>query len=246
MRIIYSLVFTLFCTGLSAQFGISAKYNSNSYSIWEDYFDDEFQPFASDIHSTSYEFGINYWKRLKDKRIEFLPEISFSVYNSFEASALDPVTLPNFDLSMRSFHFSIPTHFYFLDINNDCNCPTFSKQSDFLAKGLYFFLSPGISYNINEVTFASGETTNASESGIAYRIGAGLGYDFGLSDLLTITPFVSYNYGFSNSSKHLDRVTEAICAPAICEYIPADPTNLTQLQFGLRFSFRPDYQSNNF
>ncbi len=243
MRIVLSLVFLLVCTFASAQFGISAKFNSNSFDKWNEHFSGTNQP-TNGIHSTGYEFGANYWLRLKDKRIEFLPEISYSINNKFEANFVDPLFFPNTEFSMSSIHLNFPTHLYFLDINNDCNCPTFSKQSDFLSKGLYVFLSPGISYNTNKVTFSATENNDINESSISYRVGAGLGYDVGLSDLLTITPFFSYNYGFGYSSEHLVAFTQITCPE--CSVVPSAKSSLTQLQFGVRVSFRPDYQSNNF
>jgi len=243
MRIIFSLFFSLLTTGIFAQFGVSAKYNSNSFEKWNDYFTADTYPFAAEIHNSGFEIGVNYWRRLKDKRIEFLPEISYSSYNSFDIFHEAIASAPGSTASMTGFNLNIPVHFYFLDLNSDCDCPTFSKQSDFLSKGLYFFLSPGISYNTNTIDFVN-QTQDISESGIAYRIGAGLGYDVGLSDLLTITPFVSYNYGFANKSVHLDNLASVLCET--CDIVPLGSTNLTQLQVGIRVSFRPDYQGNNF
>ncbi len=249
MRIIYSLVFTLFCASLSAQFGISAKYNSNSFEKWNEFFSTNTEPTASDVHSTGFEFGVNYWRRLKAKRIEFLPEISYSRNSTTGIEFQSDTAFDNSEMSMSGIHFNLPIHFYFLDLHSDCDCPTFSKQSDFLSKGLYVFLSPGISYNTNSIRVPNIENNaDISNSHLAYRVGVGLGYDVGLSDLLTITPFISYNYGFSNQSKHLDAFNLAHCSEngAICEIVPIGNTRLTQLQVGIRVSFRPDYQSNNF
>jgi len=242
MRIIYSLVFTLFCTVLSAQFGVSAKYNSNNFSDWNDFISQSPNTTADEIHENGYEFGLNYWMRLKDKRIEFLPELSYSINSMITSNTLSPIAIPPVEVGMRSFNINIPAHFYFLDLNSDCNCPTFSKQNDFLSKGLYVFINPGISYNMHSAT--GGETVNFTNSGISYRLGVGLGYDVGLSDLLTITPFFSYNYGYGYSSDHLIELTSIVCGE--CSVLPNQRSTLTQLQFGLRFSFRPDYKSNNF
>jgi len=163
------------------------------------------------------------------------------LFDSFEASYNESSTA---DFKLNSFNFNLPVHFYFLDLNSDCDCPTFSKQSDFLSKGLYFFINPGVSLNRQTISINAEPSTDYDYQYLSYRLGVGLGYDVGLSDLLTITPFVSYNYGFAYDSSPMNSFSEIICPS--CNILNIENSTLTQIQLGVRFSFRPDYQSNNF
>ena len=210
----------------SAQFGVRAKYNKNSVTTWDNYIDfhtsfDNDKMFASNL-----ELGVDYWFRLKNQRIEFLPEIAMGLNTSTDFPSLSNST----ELSYFAFNFN--TQFYIFDFTGDCDCPTFSKQGPGLNKGFFISLSPGILYNTKKVTI--GDHTSSQTN---FRFGVGAGFDIGLSDLFTITPMVSYNL---TPGVAFDDLTYLLSPNPIESMVPGT-TTLNQIQFQIRFGFRPDY-----
>lgn len=128
--------------------------------------------------------GADYWFRLKKYRLEILPSIHYQY-------AHENVTLTNNALGTLNWSMidiSPVFQFYPLDFFSDCQCPTFSKQGQFLKKGLFVQLAPGYAYS--NLVGKNTETSNVSE-GIGF-VRAGAGIDIGISDLITISPFINY------------------------------------------------------
>lgn len=152
----------------NSQVAVSARYLSNSAEGFENY-DQEFK--------SGLEFGLGYWFRLKNKRMEFTPEVSIAFLDSDR-------------IANSSIGFNANILIYPLDFHSDCDaCPTFSKEGGLVKKGFYWILSPGL-------WMFRGDDMNLSLSErefMTYRIGAGAGLDIGVVNLLTLSPFVMYN-----------------------------------------------------
>ncbi len=202
---------TLLClialqTTLLSQFSVSAVYSNNSSDII-----DQNLP-EGETTPSSIELGLAYWFRLKSKRVEFLPEISYALMsdgdNSFNSNS--------------AIHFSFNTQIYPIDFHSDCNsCPTFSKDGGLVKKGFYWIISPGISsYNFEFTDSATGQEGVIIDD-IAFRIGLGAGLDIGLSNLMTISPFARYNISATLSDD-------------------TDSSTYNQFQIGLRAVLRVD------
>ena len=209
------LLTTLLCliavqTALISQFSASALYSSNNSDII-----DQNLPFEA-ISPASVELGLAYWFRLKSKRVEFLPELSYAFY--LDSGNNRPQTFK----SASALHFSFNTQIYPIDFHSDCNsCPTFSKDGGLVKKGFYWIISPGISsYNFEFFDGIMGEE-GAKIENVALRIGLGAGLDIGLSNLLTISPFARYNISARLSDD-------------------TDSSTYKQFQFGLRAILRVD------
>lgn len=125
------------------------------------------------IITSGYGIGLDYWFRLKTKRIEFMPEIGYENYN-----------LEIEQLKMSSFYFMFKTNFYLLNFNEDCNCPTFSKEGNTISKGFYISIAP----LVKSFSLKSDVTENEIVGGVV--LGAGL--DIGITELFTITPNIGY------------------------------------------------------
>jgi hypothetical protein len=216
-------VFVCLGSQLFCQFGLRLAYTSQSF------------PALTTVLSTGtgeqsvfpkgVEGGVNYWFRLKKRRIEFLPEFSYFHNAGSRLENLEEATI-----SMAQFGFS--TQIYALDLEGDCDCPTFSKQGPSLNKGLFFHFTPSAGRHWSSVRQSAtvGSPGKMSESaGWVIRAGLGMGMDIGINDLLTLTPLVSY---FFHSNMHWDGLA-------------ADGSTTTdqprQTQFALRVGFRPDY-----
>lgn len=215
MRKLFSILFfCLLVNALWAQFGLNGKYLSFDAADLELSFTDVNGESLSNLNlGTGYSFGIDYWFRLPDKRIEFLPELNVSF-------AEEQGTNLTFENNFYSFYFN--THIYLFDLASDCDCPTFSKQNDFLKKGFFLAVSPGISYVNSSLTL---NEIQSEDTMVAFSIGGGIGIDIGVSDLFTVTPMAGIRY-FPNASWELLN-TELSSA-------------ITQFNVGLRLGFRLD------
>ena len=230
------LLFFAIVTSTHAQFGISAKYQSNKASGWEGKYGGD-----KDISPASIEYGLNYWLRLKNKRVEFLPELT---YASSKASFEDigfAIELSQFNRT--SIGIGVNTHIYPLDFEGDCNCPTFSKDGNIVSKGFHWIINTGvISHNIENKLFAPSlgareEYTFENTNQITFRAGLGIGLDIGITELFTLVPYAMYSRNFGLESPDLSDLPSA---PN-----PSISTSLDQFNVGLRLVFRPDYIKSN-
>ena len=220
MRSLLMIFFTfMFVTNDNyGQFGLRVKYNSTKYNEWAQDLEDKTN-FSEKLLPTGYEIGVDYWFRLKKRRIEFMPELAYS----YSKTNIENIAINSVQLT--GFHFNFNTHIYALDMEGDCNCPTFSKQGNTINKGLFFHLTPGVSYN----TISSKQGENQiSANKTAFKVGVGVGMDIGLSDLLTITPILSYY--FTSQLPYDGYIIEN-----------GLNTNPKLLQATIRLGFRPDY-----
>ena len=150
------LLFVLAFVDVSAQFGVRAKYNMNSFSDWDTFLEQAVPGEVDKVFPSNLEFGVDYWFRLKNHRIEFMPEVAMGLKTSSSYSAVGA------DLSFSYFAFNFNTQIYAFDLVGDCDCPTFSKQGPSLNKGFFFSLAPGIIYNTKE--FSEGSVNSCENS----------------------------------------------------------------------------------
>ncbi|MBK8642842.1 MAG: hypothetical protein IPN15_11720 [Saprospiraceae bacterium] len=135
--------------------------------------------------------GVNYFFRLKNYRLEFLPGAGLA-YESGKFPLIQSAKL-NFK-SIGPQIFSL-INIYPFDFKNDCNCPTFKKEGNTLKKGLHLIIDLGFRYNIRNYVDQEQKTGQ-------FYTGFGIGNDFGISENLTISPMILYNFG--HLDKHLD------------------------------------------
>ena len=130
--VLVSLICALPCIS-QAQFGVSFGYQSSDAPDWT-FPNSVFQETGGfESPGEMYSIGIDYWFRLKNRRIEFLPELNYSWSES-------DFLISGNTIRTQFFSFFFNTNVYFLDLASDCDCPTFSKQNDFFKKGLFFQL----------------------------------------------------------------------------------------------------------
>lgn len=236
MRFLYTLILL---TGLAlsadAQFGVTTRYQFNTNKIWNDIYNDAVGG-NTKIMSSGLEYGLNYWFRLKNQRIEFLPEIFYSRVSDNNFIGSQPLIKATRD----NLGFALNTQIYPLDFNNDCNCPTFSKTGSFFTKGFYWLVSPGVSLSKTTTVYRLNGTSTGDnpDNYLALRLGLGAGLDFGIIDVLTLSPYILYDVSFGHE---WDTLAE------VYDLSPETETtaNISQLQFGLRLMFRPDYVRKN-
>lgn len=218
-----------FAAGISAQIGLNANYFKNQEASWYITSTDG-QP-EYPVLDNGYAFGVNYWFRLKNYRVEFLPELSVG-FAETEWNGANNNNRISFKHTAANFFFN--TQFYLFDIKGDCNCPTFSKEGPTFEKGLFLFLSPGITLLNTKATRA---TETVQEQALSFSIGGGIGMDFGVSDFLTITPLLGVRY-FPDANLPALETVQSWIEPA--DQIVAEES-LLQYFAGLRLSVRFDY-----
>lgn len=211
-----------------AQFSISAKYGINSFPEW-----DEIVSSAAlnpdEFIGNGIEFGFSYWFRLKNYRVEFMPEVSYQ--NLIPLNNGDQ----GIEFNKQSYFLTFNTLIYTLDIEGDCNCPTWGKDGSFLQKGFFVGVNPGIGYHA--MTHTDGTSDPAPSETVnkfAFRIGVSTGLDIGITKWITITPYATLNYTPGLTWDNFENIVTGTK--------PGDiPTKITQIQPGLRLTFRPDY-----
>lgn len=210
-------------SSLVAQYGGGVRY----LSIQDGYLDDHFQ---GHFHNSMLSAYAMYWFRLKEKRVEFLPEIGYA--RSINSASL----LAGPFHSMSSVSLQLNTDIYFLDFGNDCNCPTFSKQSNTINRGLFLEVSPGIEHR--QLTLSRTNENNEQVlkrfSRTLPRVMAGLGFDIGVSELITITPIGGVGFQWYGQWDALEEALSTAPSSASGSEMVA--------HLGLRMLFRPDYK----
>lgn len=202
------------------QFGGGLRYNSVSPGKLDRWFSDagvEYPGQALTIH-------LNYWVRARNVRIEVLPELAYAhglIRKTSEAES-----------SLSALSVGANVDIYPFDFRGDCDCPTFSKQGTRFQRG--FFLEGSL---LGDAQFLKIEPTSEGDlqydgSRISMRLGGGIGFDIGISDLVTITPVLSVQYRLPAKWENLGGSIPGD-APAIDGEVVYSA--------GLRVLFRPDY-----
>ena len=213
------------------QFGIGGRYSVIQEGYWQELFLTLNSNYSDQLTSV---YGM-YWFRLKEKRIEFLPEIGY--YSSLNRNVK---TGPPNDLS--AFYFQLNTDIYFLDFSSDCNCPTFSKQNDLLQRGLFAEVSAGVEFRRLGIDYLESNTLSTRVfKRTVPKIYGGLGFDIGVSDLVTVTPTAGITLLPGSAWEGVE------------EFIEADGSTLDRrgknrdllYNAGVRILLRPDYLRRN-
>lgn len=215
---------------VDAQFGVRGKYNINTFGDWNFQLENVNDNTNNKVFPASIEIGVDYWFRLKTYRVEFMPEVLIGLKSTTTFNNQSESDFGYFGLNFG-------TQFYPFDFEGDCDCPTFSKQGPTFEKGFFFSFTPGVIYSTKNV-LPLGNGEQLSENAINFRLGIGVGYDIGISDLFTISPSFSYNVSPSHNFENIDAISP--------QPEGGVSSSWNHLMFQLRLGFRPDYKSNNF
>lgn len=191
MKAFFFVCIFLMTTLVHAQIGVRVGYGSTSFTNWEGFAYRRIDVTQASFLNSGLNFGIDYWFRLKKRRIEFMPEVG---YTQFTSSTVDGI---KYSLSGINTYFNI--HVYPLDLAEDCDCPTFSKQGNTIKKGFFVHVAPLFRYYLQEA--AGAKTLSGNTAGFGFRAGAGI--DIGISDFFTLTPMVAYESVASAAWKDL-------------------------------------------
>ena len=234
MKYITTLTFAILLNSAAfGQLGVSATYRANDAPDWQ--YAGAAQGPQGLLSESHFGFGVDYWLPMKAYRIDFLPEINFQrTSNAIELA--DFTGQAEVQLSNTWLSLFLNANIYFLDLEGDCDCPTFSKSGGFLQKGLFLQASPGASWIQSKV---ENEGIAADSDDIAFSAAVGLGLDIGLSDILTLTPLAGYRYYLPTRWESLG--SEAfITSPSGDAGIRSEESSIRQFYAGLRLGLRLD------
>ncbi|MCO6488792.1 MAG: hypothetical protein J5I98_10260 [Phaeodactylibacter sp.] len=234
MKYISTLLFAILLNGAAfGQLGLNATYRANDAPDWQ--YNGAAQGAQDLLPASHIGFGLDYWLPMKAYRIDFLPELNFQkTNNTIELADFPGQAEAQLSNTWLSFFFN--ANIYFLDLEGDCDCPTFSKSGGFLQKGLFLQVSPGVSWIQSKV---ESEGIAADSDDIALSAAVGLGLDIGLSDILTLTPIAGYRYYLPTRWESLG--SEAfITSPSGDTGIQSEESSIRQFYAGLRLGLRLD------
>lgn len=217
MKHFLALILSLFLTlQIQAQFGLSGYYSriNQQEGVYE------LDGNTSGITGTGYAVGLDYWFRLKNKRIEFSPELNYAHHDL----NIELTNIGSGAIKGDAYSLFLNTNIYPFDFNTDCDCPTFSKQNDTFKKGFFIQLSPQVSYHKSSYE-------ELEQEGITFGASLGIGLDIGINKMFTISPIVRYNYHFG--LEMVDWSDDDIPLSVL----PSDRGSITA---GIRFGLRLD------
>lgn len=227
----FSLLFIslLFLVQSHAQIGITGAYFQQQIPEWETAVFGNNS--SDDLLKTGYSVGVDYWlKPLENYRVELYPEVLFNSATTYTRN----IEIESYELV--SLGFNLNTNIYVLNIESDCDCPTFSKQESFFEKGFFIQIAPGIHYFKGKYNPPGGSADpNMQMTDIAPKLGLGLGLDIGISDFITITPIVKYNRYFN---VEWDGLLRMINEPTSSIVLGSNTSNINQFYAGIHVGVR--------
>jgi hypothetical protein len=219
-----NLVFALCLCSLVcfAQVGIKAGYGQSNFDMWLEAYSIAANTKDKKIFNGSQFVALDYWFRLPKRRVEFLPQIGISRYTSTPNS--------EFDFRGISFDAAFNVNVYFLDLEEDCDCPTFSKQGGLVKKGLFLNVAP----LMKSFSF-TGENvfTEAKINKVVPGLKFGLGLDIGVNDIITISPLIGYEL---TTMMTWDNMSSILTPATVAENIASNYNKqFAEIRLGLRF-----------
>jgi hypothetical protein len=213
------LLFMITPLALWSQIGLRAHYQIVRYNPWERI--ETGSTLDNNYIGGGYQLGIDYAFRLKNYRIEFYPELSYSRQLALQ--------IEDQNYNLNSFGLEVNTHFYFLDFEEDCDCPTWSKSNDWFQKGFFVSVHPGA-----QVFQYPAQPDLDNQNQWLASVGIGAGIDIGISEYMTITPLVKWRHFFTPQWNGLIELYENNTA-GISE--AWEKRYFNQIQMGLRVGF---------
>lgn len=224
--ILIILIFTSLYNEVQCQFGVSLIYDQH---IGATDWDETYNVNSDHIKANGIGAAVTYWFRLKEYRIEFVPELIYLTGD--QKTNFDDLTEAT--MKWSNIGFSVNTNLYPFDFEGDCNCPTFGKDGSFFEKGFFIQISPGVGFFNNQTELE--QTFELST--VYFKIGLGAGLDIGLAEFFTISPFIRYDLGLGNSWASIES-----------SGINIEETKSTtkDLLLGLAMQYRLDYKRRRF
>lgn len=239
------LFFILFNTCLVySQISVSASVNNNDAKDWNLFFYD-LHPFEGKrMYQNSYELGLGYLIRMKKVRVDIHPILSHAigkgdVYGYTAALVNDEIVEAEAVFKLRQTNLNLLTKIYPLSFTspNKPNIPTKNKLG--FKRGWYVLFNPSVSLLSSSYSLeAIGDRAVISRrfNSTEFRFGLGTGFDIGLPQNLTISPFIIWHKMKNVPNKFINEHALDICQ--LCPnntIIHEEATQFNQVQIGINF-----------
>jgi len=224
-----TLIFLCSFNIINAQMDLIFQYQHPSFTDWDlvvnDFYAGQDDNNAEKIFEHAFAIGAAYRIFPSEVRMGFLPELSFAYALENRKSEFQQGKYV-----YRQIAFALPFQVFPFDLYGDCNCPTFGKENDFFKRAFFLKFIPEIDYQVlsytNELNLShEPDYTNNT----AFSLGVGMGLNIALTQLLTLSPEISYHNVFSEKWGGLASLH------GLAESL--DKTSANNLRFGLRLSF---------
>jgi hypothetical protein len=197
-----------------AQLGVSMGYSWGNAPDWQ-----------MDLSAPPGEgvlLGLEYALPFKQLRMELVPGLALSRLSTPEILGVNTTS--------TGYSAHLQWRIYPFDLQGDCNCPTFSRQGNLLQKGIWLAALGGVTAMDNRINFdlLQGESIRRSLNVMG---GVQLGLDLGLSEILTLSPFLGINYLPAVFWPELS----TLLAPELLVTAPAEKSPVSIVQLGMRF-----------
>lgn len=188
MRVrIYLFIFNFGCLAN----GLSGQYGFQIYSGFNQFSNNNNTQVYTPKNAVHLSLGPSFWFRLKYRRIEFNPSLLLD-YGKYQLNSLSE---PKIDLNEWNGILNFPILIYPFDFGNDCNCPTFNKQGQFIKKGFHFLVNPSLIYLNQRI---NPQLKTVMSGNLSYQMGLGVGIDIGINRKWTFSPGVVFSKFFSD------------------------------------------------
>jgi hypothetical protein len=158
----------------------------------------------------------------KQLRMELVPGLALSKLSTPEILGVNTTS------TWYSAH--LQWRIYPFDLQGDCNCPTFSRKGNLLQKGFWVAAIGGVTAMDNRINFDILQGVSIRRS-LSVMGGVQAGLDLGLSEVLTLSPFLGFNYLPAVSWPELS----TLLASELLVTAPGEKSPVRILQLGMRF-----------
>jgi hypothetical protein len=204
------------------QIGVRLGSGLSEFDMWQEEYQLAVNNKNVKIFNANQSASLDYWFRLEKRRIEFLPMVGYSIFTSKSDN--------NLTFNGSSYNAAMNVNIYFMDLAEDCDCPTFSKEGGLLKKGIFFNVAP----IVKAFTLKGNNATVTSKiKKIAPGLRIGLGLDIGISDLVTISPLLGYE---RTTMLNWENMSSILKPTTVEENIASNYGNtFAEVRMGMRF-----------
>jgi len=186
MKKLSSLICLLFfCFTLNAQVGVSLSYRNIDAPYWGLLLGEN-----ETIFKNGHSFSVDYWLKMRNVRIDLLPELGFSKFSN----EIAPIGIyPKRTFISQFFNFQLNANIYPLDFFKQYTEKELRNPTENVAHSLFVQISPGVSMVYLSYRAALEEMLLPPRR-TSYFIGLGAGFDIHYKNYLTLTPMLRYQH----------------------------------------------------
>lgn len=184
-KLLLPFFFLFLSHSATAQIGVSLAYRNIDVPHWSFLLGEN-----ETIFKNGHSFSVDYWLKLKNLRIDLLPEIGFSKFSN----EISPIGLyPKRTFIAQFFNLQVNANIYPLDFFKNYTTKENPTPTENVARSVFLQVAPGASMVYLSYRAAFEEMLLPPRR-TAYFIGLGAGFDITYKNLITLTPMLRYQH----------------------------------------------------